>query len=77
MASDNFVQIDLDINEIRAVHTGGMMMDDESPSYDVYKDPYIIMKDGTHKNVSKETAMRVSTLLNARRDDGFGDFPSG
>lgn len=74
MAQHNeaFVNIELSIDEVRGVHTGGMKMDDSSPSQDIYADPYIILRDGTTRSVSRNSALRVERALHSRLDDDFG-----
>ncbi len=73
MSPDDNVQAELDLRRVRAVHTGGMTMDEQSPSYDTYEDPFVITNDGSKLQVSAKSARRVQRHLNAREfDDGFG-----
>lgn len=73
MSPDDTVKVELNLSDVRSVHTGGMTMDNDSPSYDTYEDPFVITTDGTKLPVSAESAQRVQQQLAAREyDDGFG-----
>ena len=70
--SSDFVQIELDLSEIKSVHTGGMVMDDSSPSEDIYEDPYVITKNGVRHRISRESALALQSRIGYRSSDDFG-----
>ena len=77
MDERDLVTVDLDIRNVRGVHTGGRMQDPGDWSEDVDAPPTIFMKDGSSHEVSVEAALAVEVRLVKRQENDMSDTPSG
>ncbi len=63
------ISIEIDIDNVAGVHTGGMVMDNDEPSYDVYEKPFVILHDGSKLYISEESALQIQSATSRRYDD--------